>query len=281
MSRESDLDPNASPLAFFGAELRRCREKAGLSQPRLSELTSYGTSMISKIERGERPSSEEFAHECDQLFGLDGHFDRLYQFMRQTSSPSWFIRWLEEIEPRVKLLRDWQPLLIPGLLQTEAYARHIFSREPRITAGEIEERVKTRMLRKSILQREDPPTLWILIDEGVLHRPIGGREVMRDQMEYLLEVATSSCATIQIVPHSAESTVGLSGAFILAELPGGQPNAAYIEHPTGGEVTVDQEYVSSLWSRYDTIRGDAQPQYVSLRLIKDAAKRWTKESAEA
>jgi transcriptional regulator with XRE-family HTH domain len=277
VSRERNLDPNASPLAFLGAELRRCRKRAGLSQPQLSELTSYSTSMISKIERAQRPASRDFAYECDRVFDLDGHFARLYQFTLRASGPSWFMRWLEEIEPKARVLRNWEPLLVPGLLQTEAYARHIFTREPGITAQEIEDRLQTRMLRKGILQRADPPALWILMDEGVLHRPIGGWEVMRDQMEQLLEAASRPNVTIQIVPYLAGSAAGLSGAFILAELPAGQPNAAYVELPAGGEVTVDHDYVDSLWTRYEAIRSDAQPQYVSLQLIKDAAKRWTRE----
>jgi len=274
MSRESDLDPNASPLAFFGAELRRCREKAGLSQPRLSELTSYGTSMISKIERALRPSSEEFAAECDQIFGLDGHFERLYRFMLLTPGPSWFARWLEEIEPRARVLRYWAPLLIPGLLQTEGYARHIFGREPNISSAEIEERVQARMQRKAILNRDDPPTLWVLIDEGLLHRPLGGPAVMREQMDYLLNASRSTNVTIQIVPYCAESAVGLTGSFIIAELPKGEPDAVFVDSSTAGEVTTEHERVISIRSRYDAIRADAYPQHMSPQMIEDARAQW-------
>ncbi|RCG20963.1 XRE family transcriptional regulator [Sphaerisporangium album] len=229
VGRERNLDPNTSPRAFFGSELRRCRKRVGLSQPQLSERTTYSPDMIGKIERGERPPSPEFVQQCDEIFGEDGHFNRLYQFMLRTPGPAWFARWLEEIEPRATVLRTWDPLLVPGLLQTEAYARHIFSREPKISSDEVEERVQARMLRKTVLERGDPPAVWVLLDEGILRRSIGGPQITRAQLEYLLEISDRSNVVIQVVPFSAESTVGLTGAFILAELPGGEPDAVYIE----------------------------------------------------
>ncbi|WP_344944190.1 helix-turn-helix transcriptional regulator [Sphaerisporangium flaviroseum] len=263
-----------SPRAFFGSELRRCRKKIGLSQPQLSERTTYSPDMIGKIERGERPPSPEFVQQCDQIFGIDGHFDRLYQFMLQTPGPAWFTRWLEEIEPRSTVLRTWDPLLVPGLLQTEAYARYLFSREPNISSEEVEERVQARMLRKAVLDRGDPPAVWVLLDEGVLRRSIGGPDVIRAQMQYLLEVARRPNVAIQIVPYSAESTVGLTGAFILAELPGGEPDAVYVESAVTGEVTTDHDFVASIWGRYDTIRADAHPRHVSLKMIHDGIQQW-------
>lgn len=264
-----------SPKAFFGSELRRCRKKGGLSQAQLGERTTYSPDMIGKIERGERPPSAEFVKQCDEIFGIDGHFDRLYQFMLQTPGPAWFTRWLEEIEPRATVLRTWDPLLVPGLLQTEAYARHIFAREPKITPEEVEERLQARMLRKTVLDRGDPPAVWVLLDEGVLLRSIGGPQVIGAQMEHLLVMAQRSNVVIQIVPFAAESTVGLTGAFILAELPGGEPDAVYVESSVTGEVTTEHEIVASVWSRYDTIRADAYPQHVSLKMIQDGIDRWS------
>ncbi len=274
MSRERNLDPNASPLAFLGAELRRCRKRAGLSQPQLSELTSYSTSMISKIERAQRPASRDFAYECDRVFDLDGHFARLYQFMLWAPGPSWFTRWLEEIEPGARVLRYWAPLLVPGLLQTEAYARHIFGREPDIGRKEIDERVQARMQRQAILANDDSPTVWVLIDEGLLHRPLGGPEVMCRQMDRLLNAAACSKVTIQVVPYCAESPVGLTGPFIIAELQEGQPDAVFLDSSTVGEVTTDHERVASIWRRYDAIRADAYPQHLSLEMIREARDRW-------
>ncbi|MEV6987058.1 helix-turn-helix transcriptional regulator [Sphaerisporangium sp. NPDC051017] len=274
VGRERNLDPNTSPRAFFGSELRRCRKRIGLSQPQLSERTTYSPDMIGKIERGERPPSPEFVRQCDEIFGEDGHFDRLYQFMLRTPGPAWFARWLEEIEPRATVLRTWDPLLVPGLLQTEPYARCVISGEPRISDDEVEERVQARMRRKLILESEDMPSVFVLMDEGVLRRPIGTHAVMCEQIRYLLDMARRPNVTMQIVPYGTSSTAGLLSAFIIAELPDA-PDTVYVESSGAGEVTADHSLVVSIWRRYDIIRADAFPKVASLEMIKNSMEQWT------
>ncbi|HEY9524856.1 MAG TPA: Scr1 family TA system antitoxin-like transcriptional regulator, partial [Thermopolyspora sp.] len=123
MGRPRDLDPGASPLALFGAELRRYREKAQLSQESMSKLLICSPGLVSHIECARRSPSLELAQKCDEIFGLDETFTRLYNLLVRSPSPQWFLRWQEEAEPRATVLRSWDPLLVPGLLQTEEYAR--------------------------------------------------------------------------------------------------------------------------------------------------------------
>ncbi|WP_380841203.1 helix-turn-helix domain-containing protein [Sphaerisporangium dianthi] len=265
-----------SPRAFFGSELRRCRKRIGLSQPQLGERTTYSPDMIGKIERGERPPSPEFVAQCDELFGLDGHFHRLYQFMLQTPGPAWFTRWLEEIEPRATVLRTWDPLLVPGLFQTEEYARYVFRGAPGITPEEIEERLKIRMRRKALLEQEPLPMMWILIDEYVLQRPVADPEAMSRQMRYLAEVVQRPHVTVQLV--AASCVTGMMSAFMIAQLPGGQPDVVNVESSAEGRITADHEVVGHIWSRYDTIRASAYPEYLSRQKIEEAIPIWERRA---
>jgi Helix-turn-helix. len=275
MGRPRDLDPGASPLALFGAELRRYREKAQLSQESMSKLLICSPGLVSHIECARRSPSLELAQKCDEIFGLDETFTRLYNLLVRSPSPQWFLRWQEEAEPRATVLRSWDPLLVPGLLQTEEYAREILSGAPNATVIETHERVRSRMQRKEILEGSEPPAIWVLLDEGVLHRPIGTPKVMREQLEYLYDMAQRPALAIQVVPFSARSTTGLTGAFIIAELPDG-PDLVYVEGLAEGHVTGDPDAVKVVWSYYDAIRVEAHPQHVSLKMIKEAAERWTK-----
>ncbi|WP_344864221.1 DUF397 domain-containing protein [Planomonospora alba] len=198
------------------------------------------------------PSLDE---RLDRLFGTpDGaSFTRLYQrIVAQPGSPVWFRSWAEEIEPTARVLRSWDPLLIPGLPQPESYARHHFSQAPQITPDEVEERVRARLRRKRILDRDDPPLIIVLIDAGVLHRKVGGAEVMRDRLDHLLEIARRPTVHIQIV--DPECPTGLPGAFVITGFPDGQPDPVQVGSSAAGRITAEQDVVAVIWKRYEAIR---------------------------
>jgi len=122
-----NVDGTASPLAFFGAELRRIRNEAGLSQEQLGQRIGYSGTLIGKVEIGERAPSEDLAGRCDAALDTKGLLPRIYDLARRWDGgyPSWFAEWVES-ERRATMLRTWEPLLIPGLLQTPDYARTLF-----------------------------------------------------------------------------------------------------------------------------------------------------------
>ena len=123
-----ELDPTAGPLDFFGAEVRRWRNAAGLSQEQLGQRIGYSGALVGKVETSDRAPSLDFAEGCDRaLPTADGLFGRLYELARHWAGgyPSWFTEWVEA-ERRAVSLRTWQPLLVPGLLQTPEYARALF-----------------------------------------------------------------------------------------------------------------------------------------------------------
>ncbi|GGP81010.1 helix-turn-helix domain-containing protein [Streptosporangium pseudovulgare] len=269
------LDPG-SPRVRFGAEMRRLREAEQLSQAAVAARLGCTQTQISRLEGATRTPSRSDAERLDQLFKPPNasSFTRIYQsIVSQSRSPIWFRDWAEEIEPTALVLRSWDPLLVPGLLQTEAYARHIFSQEPHTNPEEIEERVKNRMDRQGVLERQDSFSLLFLIDAGVLRRQVGDAEVMRGQLGHLLDAAQRPNIFLQIV--DPKCLVGLLGAFMIAELPHGQPDTVHVDSSTEGHVTMDPESVAATWKRYETIRLWAYPEHMSLKMIDDARREWT------
>ncbi|MBG0813091.1 helix-turn-helix transcriptional regulator [Planomonospora sp. ID82291] len=275
MSVASSLDPG-SPRVRFGAELRRLRETAQLSQAAVAARLGCTQTQVSRLEMASRTPSRSDAEKLDRLFGeADGvSFTGLYQrIVSRPGGPVWFRSWAEEIEPTALVLRSWDPLLVPGLLQTEAYARHLFSREPRITPEEVDERLAARMGRQQILDRDAPPLILVLIDAGVLRRRVGDQEVMREQLGHLLEVARRPAVSIQVV--DPECLPGLAGAFMIAELPNGYPITVHADSPAQGQVSTDPDIVTAIQNRYEAVRLWAYPEHVSLKMIEDVKREWT------
>lgn len=275
MDSAPSLDPG-SPRVLFGAEMRRLREAAQLSQTAVARRLGCTQTQISRLESASRTPSKSDAERLDLLYGKANgiSFTGIREhIIAQPGGPAWFWNWAEEIEPRALVIRSWDPLLVPGLLQTEAYARQIFNLEPRATPEEVEERVEARTRRQRILDRENPPPIIVLFDADVLRRKVGGAEVMREQFDHLLETAKRPSVSIQIV--DPECLPGLAGAFMIAELPGGQPITIHTDSPAKGYVTNDYELVASIQERYEAIRLWAYPERVSLKMIEEARRAWT------
>ncbi|MFD1496595.1 helix-turn-helix domain-containing protein [Streptosporangium lutulentum] len=274
MSVEPFPDPG-SPRVRFGAEMRRLREEAQLSQAAVASRLGCTQTQVSRLESATRTPSKSDAERLDRLFGNgDGtFFAGLHRrIVARPGSPAWFMNWTEEVEPTALVLRSWDPLLVPGLLQTEAYARQVFCHAPRITSDEVGERVEARIRRQSIINRDDPPLLLVLIDEGVLRRRVGGPEVMREQLGHLLEVTQQPSVTVQLVDQQCLS--GMLGAFMIAELPNGQPDAIHVDSSTEGQVSADPVHATSIWNRYEAIRRWAYPDHMSLKMIEEARREW-------
>ncbi|WP_433497271.1 DUF5753 domain-containing protein [Sphaerimonospora sp. CA-214678] len=148
------------------------------------------------------------------------------------------------------------------------------SGEPGVSVEEIEKHVIARMERQAILNRPKPPMLWVVIDEGVMHRPIGSPAVMAAQLTHLLEADQTPRITLQILPLNAYSTTGLLGGFAIATARG-TAETAYVEAACNAQVTDWMESVGTLALRYEGIRAEALPQRESLKLIEETMKRWT------
>jgi transcriptional regulator with XRE-family HTH domain len=271
------LDATRSPLAFFGAELRRARLAAGMSQEQLGRALSFSGDLVGKIETSERAPTPDFAVGCDRVFPhLDGLFARLLEFARRWDGPfpQWFRDWVEA-EREALALRWWEPLLVPGLLQTADYARAILAAGPDTADDELEQIVAARLARRAILDRPRPPTLWVVLDETVLHRCVGSPKIMHEQLLYLADLAGRPRSTIQVVPARTGAHAGLLGAFVIAGF-NGAPDVVYLETAADGQVIDKFSVVEEVRLRFDTVRVVALPKEDSANLIvKVAEERWT------
>jgi transcriptional regulator with XRE-family HTH domain len=272
-----ELDPTAGPLNFFGAELRRARAAAGLSQDQLGQRLGYSGALVGKVETGDRAPSQDFAQGCDQaLPDATGLFTRIYALARRWDGgyPSWFTEWIEA-ERRATSLCWWEPLLVPGLLQTAEYARAILAADPDTTEDDLEELVRARMERQAIFDRPRPPRLWAVLDEAVLHRLIGSRKIMYDQLLHLADTSCHPSITVQVVPAGVGAHAGLLGGFALATVDNA-PGTVYMESPDQGQTTENPSVVGKLSLTFGTLRADALPRGASRDLIgKIAEERWT------
>ncbi len=210
-------DPDQPALALFADELRAARAKAGLSREELAAKLNYSSSLVGMIESMRRVPQPDFARRCDEVLGSPGTFARMQERLRTLPFPASFRPFVEH-EAVATSLRWCEHALVPGLLQTPGYARAVLATRPKSTEEEIEDLVAARLARQAILERNDPPLLWVVIDEAVLHRPVGTRKVMRDQLLHLVQMSARPNVTIQVVPYSAGAHSGLhpSGPAVVA-----------------------------------------------------------------
>ena len=193
---------------------------------------------------------------------------------RHRAYPAWFDRW-PDFEAMATIFRWYEPLVLPGLLQTDPYARAVLRTRIGDTDDEIDAMVEARMARQAILGKDKPPTFWAVLDEGVLRRPVGGPHVMREQLNRLADAARRPSVVIQVVPLSVGAHEGLRGAgFSIADFADHAP-VAYQDTAVQGMIIDNADDVAALAFAWDTIKSVALPVAASLELIEEAAKSWT------
>jgi transcriptional regulator with XRE-family HTH domain len=261
-----------SPSAFLLGELRRARSTAGMSQEDLGRTINYSGSQVSAVENGQRPPTRDYLVAIDGALHTGGLFERLQSNLANfDQAPVWFRDWLV-IEREATLIRWFEPLVVPGILQTQAYAHAIIAGSGLVDYDEIAQRVAARLDRRPLLTQPKPPTLIAIMDEGVLRRPIGGPEIMIEQFELLLEFGLRPHVHVHVVPADAGAYGGLGGPFTLAK--GREFEAAHIDGPLRAQITGRPDDLDRLGRRWEAIRGVALPRSQSLNLIKELAESW-------
>lgn len=272
-----DLDPSSSPLAFFIGEVKRLRELAGMTQEQLAEAAGYAASTVAAIESSRLLPSADLAECFDKALNASGHLIRVQKLVEMTSVLPWF-RDRVEVERKAHEIREYEPYQIPGLLQTEDYARASVSADRPMLADEVIERaVALRMTRQEILKlvQELPPEsshghmkrLWAIIDESALHRVIGGSQVMQAQRDHLADMAIQPHVTIQIMPYSAGVTCAYGKAFTILT---SNPNSTvvYLEDVKDAHYLRNRDQVAQYTLVFDHLRSLALDDGRSLKLIK-------------
>ncbi|NUR83594.1 MAG: helix-turn-helix domain-containing protein [Nonomuraea sp.] len=267
--------PPITPEVAFGNELRRLREAQGWSLDAFGARVGYSGTMVGYFERAKRTVPEKFVAAAEESLGLEGELAALWREINPKIAPRWFREW-PKIEAAARSIRSWEPLIVPGLLQTPAYARAVLKGRPGATDEEVEQALKARLHRQTIFERPAPPMFIAVMDEGVLHRPIGDRAAMRQQLERLSALTDHPKITIQIVPLGSGQTTGLLGGFAIAQLPNGR-DWAYLESASSGQVTDRMDEVQAISLRYDMIRAWAHPLQATRNLISETLARYEDE----
>jgi transcriptional regulator with XRE-family HTH domain len=263
MAAPLDLDPASSVLAYFGSELRRYRGAAGLSQERLGEIVNYTGALIGMIETAKRTPTRDFAERCDAALETSGALSRLWPLVNRTNFPNWFRDYVE-LEPLARKIQTFEVQAVPGLLQTEAYARAVLG-AGRSTA--VDELAMARLARQRILERPSPPQLWVVLDEAAVRRPVGGQQVMRAQLARLVELAIAQRIVLQVLPYAAGEHACMDGALSILSLSDGQ-ELVYVEAHGSGHIIDETEAVHAAQLRYDLVRASALAPAASVELLR-------------
>ncbi|MEV5684593.1 helix-turn-helix transcriptional regulator [Streptomyces sp. NPDC052164] len=252
MANIQSLDPSASPLDYYGWELRRQREAAGLRQGQLGALIFCTGSLIGQIETTKKVPTRDFSERLDAALGTDGVFSRLIGLVLRSQLPTWFQPYAD-MEAKAAYISTYQAQVVYGLLQTEEYARAVLATG---MPDDLEGLLAGRMERQRILDREKPPMAWAILDEAVLHRPIGGHEVMRAQLGKLLEFSAHRWMRIQVLPFAAGEHRSLDGAFNLLRFDE-DPDIIYTEDLISGHMTASPDTVKEASLRYAHLQATA------------------------
>ncbi|MEV4516376.1 helix-turn-helix transcriptional regulator [Dactylosporangium sp. NPDC049525] len=231
---------------LLGAHLRRLREAQGVTREDAGWEIRSSESKISRMELGRVGFKERDVADLLTLYGLDDDEERtrLLALARDANNPGWWHRfgdvlpnWFQSylgLEAAAALIRTYEVQFVPGLLQTKEYARAVvLLGHGRAKTDEIDRRVELRMARQQVLTRPDAPKLWVVVDEAALRRPIGGIDIMREQVDALLEANTLPNVRLQVIPFNAGGHAAAGGAFTILRFPDQDlPDVVYIEQLT-------------------------------------------------
>jgi transcriptional regulator with XRE-family HTH domain len=264
----------------LGIELRRLREQAGLTCEDVGHRLDCSGTRISRIETGRISVKPGDVREMLEIYGVSSaEADSLAQLARDARRKGWWHTygrmlptWFEAyvgLEAEAVRLRDFQSMVVPGLLQTEDYARGVLRTAPGAgSAEDIDRQVALRVERQSVLGQANPPGLWVVLSESVLRVQVGGAPVMRAQLRHLIDVAGRSSVTLQVLPFTTAAHVQPISPFTILEFPdAADPTVVYLEHLTGSIFLENEDEVRRYSEVFDHLRAEALGTGQSIELI--------------
>lgn len=265
------LDPSSSPRAMLGAELRVARERAGMSQAGLGEKLFVSGSYVGQMEAGTRRITLELAKAIDEILGTGGFFTRNCAKQGKSKYPDHFAE-AAEAEAEALTIREYAPQLIPGLLQTEAYAREMFrAGHPTAPESDIDELVANRLDRAAVLTDPTTPLLWCVLDETVLRRAGDSKAVVAEALRHIAALIRRRRIIVQVLSFSAGMHAAMGGSLKLMSFEDAPP-LAYIQGIGTGQLLDDPATVAEYALTYDQLMANALPPRKSLALIESVAE---------
>jgi len=264
------------------SELRRLREVAELTIEEVGERLECSASKISRIETGRVGVSPRDVRDMLTAYGADtAALEELVQLAREARRKAWWDEFGDIVPGRyvgyeadADSIRSYQGLMIPGLLQCEAYTRALICQGlPNASTAEIDRRVRLRKARQALLREDDPLRLHAVIDEAALRRLVGGPKVMREQLARLLEIGALQNVVMQVVPFDAGGHAAMDGPFVILSFPERlDPDVVYIESTRSGVYLEQQSDVLSYAEMFERLVSASLPQRESFALITEVAR---------
>jgi transcriptional regulator with XRE-family HTH domain len=288
------VQPGGGPTVrrmLVGAQLRRLRNTNGISREQAAEAIRASEWKIHRLENGQVSFKERDVVDLLRLYGVSdpGEVAAFVILAREANQPGWWhdfgdvlpqwFRAYVDLESAAVLIRKYEAQFVPGLLQTEEYMRAVIQGALLDdTPEDMEQRVQLRLTRQKLVDREDAPRLWAVVDEAALRRPVGGREVMRTQLERLIEAAELPNVTLQVLPFAAGAHPAMVGAFSVLRFADQElPDVVYLEHLTSAIYLNKEDDVDQYLHVMETICVRAAPPDRTVEILG----RILKESGDA
>ncbi|MEU2869802.1 helix-turn-helix transcriptional regulator [Streptomyces olivoreticuli] len=269
----------------LGADLRQLRRKATLTADQVAEELGFSQSKISRIESGEVRVSRTDLKAMLALYGVtdEAQVAAFVEAAKEARTQGWWIAYEDALpreyrdfiglEGQANSIRTFEGMIIPGLVQTPDYVRHIITAGPAVLPpGHVDSLIKVRMERQTILEREHPPKLWIIVTEGAIRQEVGGCKVMIAQLQHLGQLTERSNITLQVLPFSAGAHAGVQSSFVLFSFPENDPSIACVANLTGTLFMDQPGQLEAFSGAFDNLRASALSPADSLTLIESVIK---------
>ncbi|MEU7161445.1 helix-turn-helix transcriptional regulator [Streptomyces chrestomyceticus] len=280
--------PSSAPMfwrVILGRRLADLREQARMSQEDAGKILDVAVATVRRMERAEVGLKPLYVRALLQAYGLPTpEADAFMELVEQANTPGWWHKFRDVVptwfstyvalEDAASLIRAYEPHYFPGLLQTEDYARAVLSAGLHQTVDDLERQVAVRIKRQELLLREDAPTLWVLMEESVLHRPVGGPGVTRAQLQRTLEASWQPNVKIQILPLGIGAHPGTFGPFTFLRFKVNElPDGVYVEDLANGEFRDRPDDVTDYLETMDQMAGQAATIPETRMILEQALKK--------
>jgi transcriptional regulator with XRE-family HTH domain len=257
---------------FLAREIQFAREAKGIDREDLAKAAFVSKELVRAWESGRRVPQPEDLARAEEALGTNGYLKRLRDdLVKAEPVPEYLGRW-REIENTASSLLWYQPLIVPGLLQTPEYARAIIENAGR-EVSDVDRQIEDRLERQKILAPENSLVFVTIVDEGVLHRRVGDEKIMSEQLQKMLEIGSQTNVSMQVVRSDTGAYPGLAGGFGVAAMEGQE--FVYVDDAFSGDVLEDPADVAVMRRVWLMLHSNARSAQESLELIEKAVEKWT------